>query len=364
MVFSNGVFESYFKLMSDQSPAQHGFRMPAEWERHATTWTAWPRDNDYWGGVLEAARQDFAVFLAALACWETVQLLVHDAEAEADVQQRLGNVIASGRIQLHTIPQRDIWLRDIGPMFIRRGQQLQAVNWDFNGWGDRFPSQLDNQVAGQITASLGLSAKAVHRPKIVFEGGAIDVNGAGLAITTRQCLLSPNRNSDLNSADLEQYLHNYLGIDQVIWLEKGLQGDHTDGHVDTITRFIDRDRVITMVCNDSQDANHAPLQDNLETLKAWRNQQGQGLEVIPLPLPDISLWFEGERLPLTYANFYIANGAVLVPTFDCIQDQSALEILRSQFPHRQVIGLPARGLFQGGGGFHCATQQQPVGHWL
>ncbi len=347
--------------MLRQPPYQQGFHMPAEWEEHATTWTAWPRDDDYWGGVLANAKQDFASFLEALSHWEFVQLLVHDAEAEADVRQYLAHAITSGRIQLHHIPQRDIWLRDSGPIFVHRDEQLQAISWEFNGWGDRFPSQLDNQIAGQMLARLKFSPAAIHEPGIVFEGGAIEVNGEGLAITTRQCLLSPNRNPNLSKTDLEQYLHHYLGLESVIWLNEGLEGDHTDGHVDTITRFMGRRRVVTTLCANPEDANYAPLQENLQTLQDWRDHQGEGLEVITLPQPDLVLWFDGERLPLTYANFYIANGAVLVPTFDCAQDTEALEILRSQFPQREVIGLPARGLFHGGGGFHCATQQQPVG---
>lgn len=347
--------------MPYQSPHQLGFRMPAEWEPHAATWTAWPRDDEYWLGALAKAKQDFATFLRELARWEPVQLLVHDAEAEADARRCLGEAITSGQIQLQAIPQRDIWLRDIGPIFVRRGDELQAIIWEFNGWGQSFPAELDNQVADRITDGLGLAA--VHCPGIVLEGGAIEVNGEGLAITTRQCLLSPNRNPGLAQADLEQYLGDYLGIETVIWLDDGLQGDHTDGHVDTITRFIDRRRVITTVCANGEDANHAPLRRNLEILQTWRDEQGEGLEVLALPLPELELWFDGERLPLTYANFYIVNGAVLVPTFDCPQDEAALQILRSQFPDREVIGLPARGLFYGGGGFHCVTQQQPLGRF-
>ncbi len=335
--------------------------MPAEWEPHATTWTAWPRDDDYWGGVLAGAQRDFVIFLRELARWETVQLLVHDDAAEAEVHQSLGDVIVAGRIQLHRIPQRDIWLRDSGPIFVHRGEQLRAISWEFNGWGDRFPAELDNQLASHITRTLNMSPAAVHYPGIVFEGGAIEVNGEGLAIATRQCLLSPNRNPGLTEADLEQYLQDYLGIKAMIWLEDGLEGDHTDGHVDTITRFIARRRVVTTVCCDPKDTNHAPLQHNLQTLQAWRNSEGEPLEVVTLPQPDLKLWFDGERLPLTYANFYIANGAVLVPTFDCQQDGEALAILRAEFSDRQVVGLPARNLFYGGGGFHCATQQQPVG---
>ncbi len=335
--------------------------MPAEWEPHAATWTAWPRDDDYWGGCLAAAQRDAVVFLRELARWEMVHLLIHDDAAEAEVHHALGDVIAMGQLQLHRISQRDIWLRDIGPMFVRRGAQLRAISWEFNGWGDRFPAELDNQVAEQVTKTLGMSTAGLYCPGIVFEGGAIEVNGEGLAITTRQCLLSPNRNPGLSEADLEQYLQDYLGIESVIWLDQGLEGDHTDGHVDTITRFIGRRRVVTTVCADPSDANHAPLKRNLHTLQAWRDRQGEGLEVIALPLPELQLWFEEERLPLTYANFYFVNGAVLVPTFGCKQDEAALEILRAQFTDREVVALPARGLFYGGGGFHCMTQQQPVG---
>jgi agmatine deiminase len=342
------------------SPQQLGFCMPAEWEPHSATWAAWPRDDDYWGGALLPAQADFAGFLQELSRWEPVQLLVHDPAATEDAHRHLGEAIAAGRIQLHNIPQRDIWLRDTGPMFIRRGSELQAVSWEFNGWGDRFPADLDNQIADRIMTQLGFGPEALYHPGIVFEGGAIEVNGAGLGITTRQCLLAANRNPNLTEADLEAYLRDYLGIDQLIWLDQGLEGDHTDGHVDTITRFVGPRCCVTTICEDPADANHSPLQRNLETLQNWRDHQGHGLEVIGIPQPDLKLEFDGERLPLTYANFYIANGAILVPTFDCPQDDEALDILRSRFPQRQVIGLPALGLFNGGGGFHCATQQQPA----
>lgn len=335
--------------------------MPPEWAAHASTWTAWPRDDQYWGGVLSEAKQDFAGFLRELSRWETVHLLVHDEAAAVDARRCLGEAIAAQTIHLHLCPQRDIWLRDSGPIFICQGAELQAVSWEFNGWGDRFPSQLDNQIAEHIARKVGLRTDGIHSPGIVFEGGAIEVNGEGLAITTRQCLLASNRNPGLTEAALERYLRDYLGLETVIWLEQGLEGDHTDGHVDTITRFTGRRRVVTTLCANPDDVNYAPLRHNFAVLEAWRDDQGEGLEVTALPQPDLHLWFDGERLPLTYANFYIANGVVLVPTFDCAQDAAAVEILRSQFPRREVIGLPARGLFHGGGGFHCATQQQPVG---
>lgn len=285
------------------------------------------------------------------------------------VRGRAGGGDRAQRIQLHAIPHRDIWLRDSGPIFVQHpgpgeaqaaAPQLLAVNWEFNGWGDRFPAQLDAQLPNAIAKHLGIEPEALYRPGIVFEGGAIEVNGQGLGISTRQCLLAQNRNPSLDEAALENYLRDYLGIEQLIWLDRGLEGDHTDGHVDTITRFVGDRTVVTSICTDPEDANDGPLQQNLATLEQWRDRQG-ALTVIPLPIPELRLYFEGDRLPLTYANFYIANGAVLVPTFDCAQDEPALAILRSAFPQRQVIGLPARGLFQGGGGFHCATQQQPEG---
>lgn len=350
------------------TPRALGFAMPAEWAPHAATWTAWPYDDEKWLGYLEPARQEFAAFVSTLAKFEPVQLVVNDEESEQDAKARL-----SGSIHFHRIPHDDLWLRDSGAIFVTRppqppdplpclrvergGVQLASVapiNWEFNGWGGKYSAEQDNQMPLHMARILG--ARLFHAG-IVLEGGALEVNGQGVCITTRQCLLAPSRNPGLDEEELEGYLTQFLGIDNAIWLGGGLEGDHTDGHVDTITRFTSPTTIVSAVCPDPDDPNHHPLQENLEILKCLG-----AFRVVELPVPHNPRWLDTEtRLPLTYANFYIANGAVLVPSYGDPNDAKALEILRPLFPGREVIGLSSRALITGGGSFHCATQQQPAG---
>ncbi|RMH54617.1 MAG: agmatine deiminase family protein [Deinococcus-Thermus bacterium] len=327
--------------------------MPPEWAPHAATWTAWPYDEEKWQGYLEPVRQELAGFVNTLARFEPVELVVHDEESERDARARL-----SGNVRFHRIPHDDLWLRDSGAMFVARPSgegplELAALSWEFNGWGGKYPAGLDNQMPLHIARLLGLR---LFYPGIVMEGGALEVNGQGLALPTRQCLLSPGRNPHLHEEELEDYLREYLGVDALIWLGEGLEGDHTDGHIDTLTRFTAPATLVTSVALDPDDPNHRPLKENLEILKSLG-----GFRVVELPLPKEPRWLGGERLPLTYANFYIANGVVLVPQYGDPHDERALEILRPLFPGREVIGLQSRYLITGGGSFHCITQQQPAG---
>ena len=341
------------------TPRALGFAMPAEWTPHAATWTAWPHDEEQWLGWLEPVRQEFAAFVNTLAKFEPVNLVVADEESEADVKARLN----SANLTLHRIPHNDLWLRDSGAIFVKKhplplgeGRDegvVAPINWQFNGWGEKYPAELDNQIPQHIARILGAR---LFNAGIVMEGGSLEVNGQGVCLTTRQCLLSPGRNPDLNEEDLEDYLSQYLAIDNVIWLGDGLEGDHTDGHIDTITRFSDESTIVTAIREDEGDPNHATLEGNLEIL------QSLGVfRIVKLPLPQNPLYLEETRLPPTYCNFYIANGAVLVPIYGDPNDAKALEILRPLFPGREVVGLSSRALITGGGSFHCVTQQQPVG---
>lgn len=338
------------------TPRQLGFDMPAEWAPHAATWTAWPYDDEKWLGYLAPVRQEFAAFVNTLARFEPVHLVVNDQESEQDAKARL-----SGPIHFHRIPHDDCWLRDSGAIFVTRSSQegaaateLAAVNWEFNGWGGKYAAQRDNQMPLHMARILGTR---LFHPGIVMEGGSLEVNGGGVGLTTRQCLLSPERNPGLDEEALEGYLREYLGIEHLIWLGNGLEGDHTDGHIDTLTRFTAPRTIVTSVCSDPDDPNHRPLQENLEILQSLG-----GFRIIELPLPQNSIWLDDQtRLPLTYANFYIANGAVLVPIYGDPNDELALQILRPLFPGREVIGLKSRHLITGGGSFHCVTQQQPEG---
>jgi agmatine deiminase len=328
--------------------------MPAEWTPHAAVWTAWPAGEALWVGQLEPVRQDFTGFIRALARFEPVHLLVRDRATEQDARQRLDGAA----VTFHRVKYDDVWLRDSGPIMVRNGDRVALLDWKFNGWGQKYDAAADNVVPQRIAAVLGTAAESID---VVLEGGSIEVNGAGVLLTTRQCLLSRKRNPSLDEAAVENVLRHGLGVNTVLWLERGLEGDHTDGHIDTITRFVNKRTIVTSTCDDPADPNSETLRHNLERLREFTDTEGRPFEVIELPLPQARAEFAGERLPLTYANFYIANGGVVVPVFGDPHDEQALAILRPLFPDRDVVGVMARALMTGGGAFHCVTQQQPAG---
>ncbi len=346
-----------------QPPAALGFSMPAEWEIHAATWMGWPFDDDYWLGYLEVARQDFTGLIRTIADFESVIVTVANEEAEEDAKKRLG-ATAKGleNIRFRHFPLEDIWFRDMAPIFIRDTYgKVALTDWQFNGWGNKFEWKKDILVPKGIADELG--AKRFEIP-IVMEGGALEINSQSVLLTTKQCLLNKNRNPKLSREEIETYLKDYLGVKQFIWLESGLEGDRTDGHIDTITRFANDTTIITSVCEDKNDTNYAPMQENLEILKNARQPNGDLYNLVELPLPKKRLDVDGERLPMTYANFYIGNGFVVMPTYDDDNDNEALAILQSNFPDHKVIALNSTGLITGGGSFHCVTQQQPVGEFV
>jgi agmatine deiminase len=346
------------------TPVELGFSMPAEWSPHEGVWMAFPADNTEWLGHLEAVRHEFAAFIKTLSSFELVNLIVRDEETETDARARL----TGANVEFHRVAHNDVWLRDCAPIFVTKGSEVAAIDWEFNGWGMKFDAELDNKIPDFVANYLKMP---IFKTGIVMEGGSLEVNGAGVALTTRQCLHSKFRNPNLTESDLEKALNDYLGIKKVLWLENGLEGDHTDGHIDTITRFIDENTIITSVCQDQSDANFQTMQDNLERLKTFTNLDGQPFQILELPLPKNRLehvgemaatqGLLGERLPPTYANFYIANGAVIVPMYGDPNDELALEILKPLFANRNVIGLASRAIINGGGSFHCVTQQQPLG---
>ena len=334
----------------DKTPAELGYRFPPEWSAHAATLTGWPFDDVYWEGQLEVARNDFETLVSAVARFEPVRLAVADDEARADAERRF----SLQNVEIYGLELDDVWFRDIAPLFVKNAQgELAATDWLFNGWGNKYRWLKDTRVPAKLAKDM--SIKRFEIP-VVMEGGALDINGAGECLTTRQCLLNPNRNPDLSKSELEQYLQAYLGVTKIIWLGGGLEGDKTDGHVDTITRWANDRTVVTSVCEDESDSNYAPLAENSAILKRLEKY-----EVLELPLPKKRMDLDGERLPLTYANFYVGNGFVVVPTYQDANDERALDILRGAFPTREVIGLNATGLITGGGAFHCVTQQVPKG---
>lgn len=339
-----------------QDPSKLGFRMPAEWEAHAATWTSWPFDDALWHGQLEGVRADFTSLVRTVARFEPVHLLVRDAEAEKDARSRLAGC---ANLSFHRVPLNDVWFRDNGPLFIRNeAGEIALTDWEFNSWGRKFEWELDNRAPEALASFLGAARFPVP---MVMEGGSLEVDGRGTALTTRQCLLSKMRNPDMTEADIAEALRRNLGIERLLWLEDGLEGDHTDGHIDTITRFTDARTIVTCMEDDPADPNHRTMRANFERLQSFRNPEGRPYQVLPLPLPRERMELDGERLPPTYANFYVGNGFVVVPQYGDPHDSKALSLLTTLFPGRHVIGSPSRNLIRGGGAFHCVTQQQPAG---
>ena len=347
------------------SPAARGFRMPAEWDRHEATWLTWPHCQDTWPGVdlAEFAEPAYVAMVEALCVGETVNVAVGSDEHAAAVARRLGAAgIATGagtNVRLRVVPTDDEWVRDYGALFVRngRGERL-ATDWLFNAWGGKYDrTERNNTVPAAMAAVHG--AERVDCP-IVMEGGSVDVNGAGLALTTESCLLNPNRNPGLSRADIEAWLAAGLGIDELVWLGDGVAGDDTDGHVDDMARFVAERTVVTAVEPDPADANHEPLADSLARLRAWRGRDGRGLDVVTLPMP-APVFHDEERLPASYANFLISNAAVLLPVFDDPNDAVAVETMQRLFPGRRVAPIPARRLVWGLGACHCLSQHVPAG---
>ena len=291
--------------------------MPAEWARHRATWLSWPTNLETWPAYLEQVREIWVRMVGALATYEQVNLLVDDDRAEQDATARLRAAkCESANVTLLRIPTVDVWMRDYGPTFVTRvspDAPLAFNDWIFNGWGGKYPSyEQDDRVARAIARLLKVP---VFDHKVVLEGGSIEVNGAGICLTTEQCLLHRNRNPHLSRSEIEQLLKNSLGVDQVIWLGEGIVGDDTDGHIDDIARFVNPTTVACIVEANARDENYAFLQDNYERLRSARDQQGNKFDIVALPCP-APVYYEGARLPASYANFYIANEIVLVPTFE------------------------------------------------
>ncbi len=345
-----------------ETPASMGFRMPAEWEPHAATWLSWPHKEASWPGNFEPIPAIWVEMVRVLSPHEMVHIAVVDEEMEATVRDLLRAVsVDFTRICLHRIRTDDAWARDHGPMFLTREHEgrheLAAIDWLYNAWGGKYPPwENDDQVPERVAEILEIP---LFQPKVVLEGGAIDVNGRGTVLTTEACLLHPNRNPHLNRGEIEAVLQHYLGVQQILWLGDGIAGDDTDGHIDDLTRFVDPTTVVTVIEDDPADENYAPLQDNLQRLRGMTDQDGQPLRIVELPMP-APVIYEEQRLPASYANFYIANGVVLVPIFNDPNDDRALATLRGMFPTRQVVGIHAREMVWGLGAFHCVTQQQPA----
>ncbi len=346
--------------MQQPTPAQLGYRMPAEWEPHQATWLSWPHKRESWPGAFEHVEPAMVQAVAALASSETVRINVLDARHEAHVRGLLANgAVDLRQVVFHHFPTNDAWCRDHGAIFVTRpgAAPLLALDCGFNAWGGKYPPwDLDNQIPRQMAEVLGVPR---FEAGLILEGGSIEVNGAGSVLTTEHCLLNPNRNPTLDRTQIEQALRALLGVDQVLWLGEGIVGDDTDGHIDDITRFVSRDTVVTAVEHDRADDNHEPLQRNLERLREMHLADGSPIRIVALPMPRPVL-HEGERLPASYANFYVANSVVLMPAFADPADALAAEVLAGCFPGRRVVPIDCRKLVVGLGAFHCLTQQLPA----
>ena len=343
------------------TPAALGYAMPAEWACHRATWLSWPSNLETWPTQLEKVREIWVRMVCALAAHEQVYLLVGNEQAEQEVTARLRAAKCPlANVTLPRIPTVDVWMRDYGPTFVTRralDAPLAFNDWIFNGWGDKYRAyQEDERVARAVAELLKVP---VFDHKIVLEGGSIEVNGAGTCLTTEQCLLNRNRNPHLSRKEIEQVLKSSLGVAHVIWLGEGIVGDDTDGHIDDIARFVNPTTVACIVEANTRDENYAFLQDNYERLQGARDQNGNKLETVILPCP-APVYYEGARLPASYANFYIANEIVLVPIFDDGNDKTALGVLQDLFAERKVIGLRCNEVVAGLGAIHCVTQQEPA----
>jgi agmatine deiminase len=345
------------------TPKDSGYRMPAEWEPHLGTWFTWPRPE----GISFPDKYDsvppvYAALIRELVKVEEVNINVWNAEMEEWVRELLRKEKTPlERVRFYHFPAYEPWCRDHGPIFLVREQngkhERAIVDWGYNAWGGKYPPfDLDDAIPKHVAKLRGLP---LFSPNIVMEGGSIEVNGCGTLLTTESCLLNPNRNPHLSKAEIEKYLCDYLGVTNVLWLGDGIVGDDTDGHIDDMSRFVNPTTIVTIVEEDKSDANYEILQENLKRLKTMRNEKNRPLRIVEIPMCGV-IEHEGQRLPASYANFYIANQIVLVPTYRHQNDAKALEILQKEFPDRRVIGIDSTELIWGLGSFHCISQQEPA----
>jgi agmatine deiminase len=343
------------------TPRQGGYYFPAEFSPHTATWLSWPHKEASWPGKISSIYPVYSQFVGELAKGEDVCINVADEAMKAFATRHLQEAGADmGRVRFFLHPTNDAWCRDHGPAFlINPGapQQKVIVDWGYNAWGNKYPPfELDDDIPTLVGKALNLP---VYYPGIVMEGGSVDFNGAGTLITSTCCLLNPNRNPQLDRDRIEGYLCDYYGVEQILWIKEGIVGDDTDGHIDDTVRFVNEDTVIAVVEEDAGDENYQLLKDNLAELSAMRLLNGKQLNIVELPMPE-AVVYEDQRLPASYANFYIANELVIVPTFRSDRDERALQIIQDCFPTRRVVGIDSTDLIWGLGSFHCLSQQEPA----
>ena len=347
--------------MEESTPKQLGYYFPAEFAQHVATWLSWPHKEASWPGKINTIYPSYSKFIKELTKGELVRINVADEAMKASAISHLQKEdVDLSKVEFFFHPTNDAWCRDHGPAFLinpSAEQKKVIVDWGYNAWGNKYPPfDLDDVVPTLIGNHLNIP---VFNPGIVMEGGSVEFNGAGTVMTSTACLLNPNRNPHLNQQQIEEYLCNYYGMEQVLWVDEGIIGDDTDGHIDDTVRFVNEDTVITVIEEDNNDENYELLQHNLKQLKAMRLLNGKQLNIIELPMPE-KLIYDDQRLPCSYANFYIANKSVIVPVFQTNRDEKALQIIQDCFPDRNVVGIDSLDIIWGLGSFHCLSQQEPI----
>jgi agmatine deiminase len=351
--------------------------MPAEWEKHQAIWLAWPHDEISFPGRVEKVEDDVVKIINAIHLYEQVELFVLDPSMKEKAENKLVKAgVDLNKVTFRFAEYMDAWMRDCGPIWVRpsfplplgegqgEGANYTLIKWIFNMWGGKFIDLLpDDKLPYKIKEWLNLP---MEQPEMVLEGGAIDVNGQGLCLTTEQCVLNENRNMGKTKKDIEEYFEKYLGVKKTIWLFQGLINDHTDGHIDELARFVGPNKIVCAYEDDEKDENYAILKNNYETLQAATNLEGNPLEIIKLPMPHVTFKdapagnVAGSKSPVSYTNFYIGNGVILMSVFNDPNDQKAIDIIQSCFPDRKVVPIDCSDIMYGGGGIHCMTQQQPL----
>ncbi len=349
-------------MLESSTPDSLGYYMPAEWETHSDTWLAWPHNLETWNEYdLHEVEKVYVEIIRNLIDGERISILINDESYQYKISTMLHREkISTDSVRFHLIPTDDAWARDFGPNFVARktpiGRQIAVNRWRFNSWGKKYPWEKDDQAQREIVREVKLPW---FDPGIVLEGGAVDVNGKGVCLTTISCLLNPNRNGAKSQEEMEKYLKDYLGAHKVIWLDAGIEGDDTDGHIDNLARFINPTTIAYVSETNRNDANYSRLKSIPETLKNATDQDDKPFNLVALPMP-AAIKHGTTRLPASYANFYIGNHSVLVPSFLQSRDEKVTSILKPYFPRKKVIPIDSRILIKGQGGIHCITQQQPA----
>lgn len=342
------------------TPKAAGYYFPAEFAEHEAMWLSWPHKEASWPGKINAIYPEYCQFIKEVSHSEKVNINVADETMQQFAIKQLEKQHADlSKINFYLHPTNDAWCRDHGPAFLINPNATVKkiiVDWNYNAWGNKYPPyDLDDVIPTKIAAAYNIP---VLHPGIIMEGGSVEFNGEGTILTSKSCLLNKNRNPHLSQDEIEKYLSDYYGADQILWVDDGIVGDDTDGHIDDTVRFVNADTVVTVIEENTADENYGILQHNLKQLKAMRLLNGKQLNIVELPMPDAVI-YEDQRLPASYANFYIANHAVIVPTFRCDKDDKALQIIQQCFPSRKIVGIDSTDIIWGLGSFHCLSQQEP-----